>query len=296
MSVVTAGVVHVDGDELEVRQVGLDQFALLAEDLGDHRAGHGVGGVDDDLELAALQGRPARAQEVAHVLGIGRPQVALLDAAGGLLDRPRVGHGGVLADVGQAGRLADGPGLGAGDLEAVPVGRVVACGHHHAARAAQVVDGEVDHGRIDEPQVDDADARSGESVDELVGQRGPAIAHVAPDDDGAHHGRGLARGGGHLEHEAARAHAHLPGHAIGQQVGVGAPDVVGLEDSSQHGRSVGQEPGPRIGLCGKAATLAGGVGDVRFVRRMFGAGQEADWLRPDSRGLHREFSGGPKGC
>ena len=72
----------------------------------------------------------------------------------------------------QAGVLADGAGLEAGDLEAVVLGGVVGGGDLDAAAGAQVVDGEVDLRGIDHADVDDVGAGGEDAVDEGLGQGG----------------------------------------------------------------------------------------------------------------------------
>src|SRR5690606_35783338 len=101
------------------------------EDFGHHRAGHAVGGIDEDADAS-----PERPQEPEHVGAVGVPQVAFLVAAGGG-DGVRA-FGGVQAlgdglDVLEAGLGPDGFGVHAGNLEPVVLYGVMAGGGLDAA-------------------------------------------------------------------------------------------------------------------------------------------------------------------
>ena len=245
-------VVEVDLDDLEARH--RPERGFFAEDHRDHGSGHAIGGVDDDLELGAFVPLVGEVEELAHVAGVGLPEIALLGATAGVVGGGFVGHGRVLAHVRQAGGLAHGLGLALGDLKPVVLRRVVAGGTHHAAGAVQVVHGEVDETGVHEPDIDDVSALVVDALDQGFGKRGRTLAHIAPDDDVVHHRAGLARVGGVGDQELGDAEADLPGHLLVERVRVDAADVVCLEDLAEHGwlrrakgKEVGVGQGERVG-------------------------------------------------
>ena len=159
-----------------VEQNLLDGQVLLAvENLRHHQAGHAVAGVDGDLD------RVGQVEELEDVLLVRRPDV-------GLLARPLLAGVGAVGelrgdalDVLEAGRLADGLGLGAADLEAVVVGGVVAGGRLHAADGVVVVDGEVDAARVDHAHVDHVHAGGADAVHQGGRKLRRRLAHVSAD-------------------------------------------------------------------------------------------------------------------
>jgi len=69
-------------------------------------------------------------------------------------------------------------------LEPVVVRWIVAARHHHAAVGAEVMRGEVSHGRRHHSDVDDIGARRADSFSERRRKRGTRKPAVAPDDEG----------------------------------------------------------------------------------------------------------------
>ena len=77
-----------------------------------------------------------------------------------------------VADVEQAGVTADRQCPGAHDLHAGVLLGVVRRGNRDAAVQAEVADGEVDHLRADEPEIEDVRAGVGGAAAHRVGERG----------------------------------------------------------------------------------------------------------------------------
>jgi hypothetical protein len=146
-----AGDLEEDRHDREVRHA--------PEDGRHHLAGHAVAGVHRDLE------RALQVQELQHVLAVRAPQVHLL--VGALQPRlPDPQRGGDALDVVQPARRTDRLGLGAADLEAVVVDRIVRRGRHDAADRVEVVDGEVDERRVHHADVDDVHAGGAQAFGE----------------------------------------------------------------------------------------------------------------------------------
>ena len=193
----------------------LDVERQVPEDLGHDVAAHPVGGVGDDAEVAQ-GGAVDERVHVAHPLG---HEVDLLV-------RRRVAHGGLVVvgvghrlDLDEAGVDADGLGSREAELDAVVLGGVVRGGEHRARRV-KVARGVVEEVRGGETEVEDLDADMARAVGEGLAEAHPRGAHVARDDDP---GRADERG----ERRSDRA-----GQLFVDLIGVGAPDVVGLEDVS----------------------------------------------------------------
>ena len=97
---------------------------------------------------AAITSSEHRKSDHFHVIAI---QTRVPDAQG---------RGDAL-DVIQAGRGADGFGLGAGDFKAVVMGWVVRGGYHHPADAVEVIDREIEEGGIDHADIDNVERLRG---------------------------------------------------------------------------------------------------------------------------------------
>lgn len=205
--------------ELEVHRDEVDGQAV--EDGGDGVAAHAVAGVDDDLEVPD----GAQVDQGAQVGGVVGEHVPLGDLAGGGVARREAGSGPLLdelADLGEAGVLADGGGAGAAHLDAVVLSRVVAGGEHGAGQA-QLAAGEVQLVGGAEADLGDLRAARGRAAGEGPGQAGRGGPHVV-----ARHDR---VGTGHGDEGRAEEF----GERLAPLVGDDSADVVRLHELGEVG-------------------------------------------------------------
>ena len=176
---------------------------------------HGVGVVDDDLELAVHFRVTA---EEFCVLG---RDVEGGDLAGGSRCGPgiRLDKG---FDIGDPGGSADRHGLRAAELESVPFAGIVRGSDHDPAVGAEKSVRMIVHGRGAEAEIDDVGALFGDAFCQGLEKRFRVRPHVASDDDFPCAG---------VDDEGA---ADLFGDSLVELFRVNAADVVGFEDSG-HG-------------------------------------------------------------
>ena len=126
--------------------------------------GHAVAGVDRDAAACRF-----RSRNCSTCCRYSAPEVHLLVLAlqPGLPDAQRRGDA---LDVVQPAGGADRLGLGAADLEAVVLDRIVRRGGHDAADGVEVVDREVDERRVDHADVDHVHPDRADAVDQRLGQ------------------------------------------------------------------------------------------------------------------------------
>ena len=124
------------------------------------------------------------------------------------------------ADHIQARLGADRDRLLADELEPVVLGRVMGGGDHDPARCAQDVDGEVEHGRGGEADVDHVHPAGVQPVRERGEKRVGACAHVSPHRDFSPLGKKAALG---------KAFPDAIGGVLVEIVRIDPTDVVGLE-------------------------------------------------------------------
>ena len=214
---------EVEGDDVEREGV---EAGGGAEDGGDGVAAHAVAGVDDDLEGADA----GEVDEAAEEGGVVGEDVALLEAdhwgVPGSVDVAGEDALGEVADVGEAGVLADGAGCGAAQLDAV-VGRGVVAGGEHRAGEVEGAAGVVEAVGAGEADEGDVDAAAAGPVGEGVGQLGAGVAHVVADD--------AAGGAVAADDDVGEGGPEGAGDPGVELVGDGAADVVGLDDVGEGG-------------------------------------------------------------
>ena len=198
---------------------------------GTRFAGHAVGSIDEDAELAF-----GGDEELEDMLAVIIPQVQGAERAFGGQRAAAAQTFGDGLDLLEAGGRADRFGLRAGDFEAVVVGGVVAGGGLDAAGGAQVIDGEIDERRVAHAQVDDGKPAGANAFDQGGDQGGGTGAHVAADEDGVspRFERGAGSKPGRGGQELPGGAADLPGVLLIELVGVGGANVVSLEYLAEH--------------------------------------------------------------
>jgi len=156
-----------------VLEVDLDDLdGQFPEDRRDQLARHAVGGIHGNPEPAETG-----MEEPQDMLLVVRGQVRGLDRSGHLAPRVQEGQGQV-ADIRQARVHPDRHSPLAADLEAVVPGGVVGSRDLDPAAAVQVVDREVDLGRVDHADVDHPNPRGADALDQGLGQGRAVLAHV----------------------------------------------------------------------------------------------------------------------
>ncbi len=204
--------------QLEVHRDELDRQAV--EDGRHGVAAHAVAGVHRDLERAD-RGEVDEAEQVVGVAaqGVLLGEHARLHALGRDRDGVVLGGPGLdqLADLGQAGVLADRGGAGPAQLDAVVLGRVVAGGEHRAGQV-ELAAGVVELVGRAEPDLHHVGTVGGGALGEGQAQRRGGGAHVVAD-----HDRGRA---GDLHERGTEG----PGQALVPLVRDDASDVVRLDE------------------------------------------------------------------
>ena len=230
--------------EVELREL---QPLHEAEELRHHRAGHAVGGVDDHLERS-LPRDQFGIEKASDVVAVGVPEIARLLASPLRLDLLLLDERRETADLLEPRAAPDGLRAAARDLEAVVVRRIVRGGHLHPTRAAEQMDGEVDHRGVHPAEVDHMGSVCPHPLPERLREGRRTLPHVAADHQMPHHGVVEPRFGGLFEQQLGRGVADLPGDLLVQGLGIGGPNVVGLEDFAEH-----------VSLRGKGSGTGSGV-------------------------------------
>ena len=171
--VVREGAVRLEvaADDLDLRQA--------LEHRRQHRAGHAVGGVDDDPKRRDR----VDVDEGEHLVDEAGPDVERRDLAA-LRDRAEAGLG-ARAHVLEARVATDGQRSGADDLHARVLLRVVRGGDADPAVEPELADRVVDHLGADHPEVADVGAAVRGALHHGGGHRRRGDAHVAADGDRA---------------------------------------------------------------------------------------------------------------
>ena len=217
-------VVREGAVELEVER---QQFDAAGLEQGPVDRTHPVRGVGCQSQLRAVAGLERSIEEGEHVLGVLRFDARRVDPPG-RYRRLRLLSQGVLLDDRDAVVSRHRHGAGEAELQAVVLGPVVARRDLDAAGGAEPAGGEVVHRRRGETDVQDIEARRGQSVAERLGQRHAVRTHVAADDDRTGAFRSLIA----CEvDEVAESHADPARQLLVQLSRIEAADIVGLEDS-----------------------------------------------------------------
>ena len=157
-------VVREGAVRLEVAAHRLDRQAL--EHRRQHRAGHAVGGVDDDPQRRDR----GHVDEGEHLVDERRVDVLVGHGAPALGRRPLV-HEGTVADLEQPGLAADGQRALADDLHPRVLLGVVRGGHGDAAVQAARADREVEHLGPHEAELEDVGAAVRRALDHRLRHR-----------------------------------------------------------------------------------------------------------------------------
>ncbi len=218
--------------ELGIQEVDLE--GQIGEGRRHHESAHAVGGVGHDLQ------RPegAGVDETVDVADEGRQQICGASRAGRSRRRWSVALEHRLRcclDGAEPGVLTNGGRTRAAHLDAVVASRVVRGGEHHT-RHVEGSGGEVDHVGRRQTDLDHAEPLTSSAAGKRRDQLGSRRPHVATDHDLGGVRLRFGDVGGEPDPERF---AHLGSDLVG----VGATDVVGLDDGVERGHSVGVHRG-----------------------------------------------------